>query len=93
MKAMEGAPRGPDGQPPKPTFILVILPSGGDDVRKSTKQWGDCIVGIPTQCVVRDSIFTLLFFHTNKPCLFLQKAGKYDKERGRDQYCGNVALK
>ena len=53
MACVKGLPRLPDGSPQKPSFILVILPPGGDDLRKEVKYWGDVQMGIATQCVVR----------------------------------------
>ncbi|EKM55524.1 uncharacterized protein PHACADRAFT_121053 [Phanerochaete carnosa HHB-10118-sp] len=35
----------------KPGFVLVILPANAAPLRKEVKQWGDMLVGIPTQCV------------------------------------------
>ena len=77
--------------PIKPSLILVILPPGRDKLRRQAKYWGNVPNRIPTQCVVRDTIvFTVRLLLT----LFgMQKAGKYDKERGQAQYCRNLALK
>ena len=77
--------------PIKPSLVLVILPPGGDELRRQAKYWGDVQNGIPTQCVVRDTIV----FTVRLPLTLsgMQKAGKYDKERGQAQYCGNLALK
>ena len=36
----------------RPSFILVILPAPAADIRKSVKQWGDVMMGVPTQCGV-----------------------------------------
>ncbi|KAH9951296.1 Piwi domain-containing protein [Amylocystis lapponica] len=36
---------------PPPSFLLVMLPTAAADMKKSVKQWGDMISGIPTQCV------------------------------------------
>ncbi|KAJ3557975.1 hypothetical protein NM688_g1185 [Phlebia brevispora] len=72
LKSVRGLPPTADGKPQKPSIVVVILPPGGNEVRRQVKQWGDVLRGIPTQCV---------------------KAGKYDSQKGREQYCSNVALK
>ena len=38
--------------PNGPTFLLVILPDSAPTIISAVKGWGDCDVGVPTQCVV-----------------------------------------
>ena len=80
-----------DGMPPKPSIVVVILPQGGNEVRREVKVWGDVRRGIPTQCVV--CVVSSISYNVWLTRLDVKKAGNYDKDRGRDQYCGNVALK
>ncbi|KAL6300526.1 Piwi domain-containing protein [Sparassis latifolia] len=35
----------------KVTFLLVVLPKDGADIRAQVKYWGDVLHGVPTQCV------------------------------------------
>ncbi|GJE87996.1 Piwi-domain-containing protein [Phanerochaete sordida] len=34
-----------------PDFLLVLLPANAPELRKEVKWWGDCVRGVPTQCV------------------------------------------
>jgi hypothetical protein len=50
----------------RPDLVLAILPEFADPIRQAVKIWGDCEVGIPTQCVVCDvlrvyAILALIF--------------------------------
>lgn len=41
--------------PNRVDIILVFLPQTGPSFYSEVKRWGDCVVGIPTVCVVRNN--------------------------------------
>ena len=59
MQAVQGMPPTADGNSLKLSIAIVLLPAhGGDEIRKVVERWSnsDVVVGIPTQCVVRNFV-------------------------------------